>query len=275
MQPTLLIMAAGLGSRFGGTKQLAEVGPNGEAFLDFAIRESRAAGVGDICLIVRTDIVDDVKNHLRRFHDDADDFSYVMQDTFGPSRAKPWGTSHAILAANEAIAGPFIPVNADDYYGPASYQLVVDGLAANPEGGVLAGFELGNTLPAVGAVSRGICDVHDGNLAGIVETHGIARGDDGVIRDEDGNELADDTPCSMNIWGFPRRFMDDLAAEWPEWFAENGEAEKSEFLLPSSVANSMANGGLVVSAPTTPERWIGVTNPDDLKVAQDWLRDRG
>ncbi len=145
MSLTLVVMAAGLGSRFGGTKQLAEIGANGEAFLDLAIRDATAAGMGKVVLIIRSDIEADVRAHVARHHDGLD-IGYVLQDTFGPSRDKPWGTGHAVLAAAARVDGAFVVVNADDYYGRSTYRLLCDAALDLPaDRALLAGFRLDQT----------------------------------------------------------------------------------------------------------------------------------
>ncbi|MDH3707949.1 MAG: NTP transferase domain-containing protein [Acidimicrobiia bacterium] len=274
MAPTLVVMAAGLGSRFGGTKQLVGVGPRGEAFLDFAVGDARAAGVDQVVMIVRTDIQADVERHLGRFCADVP-ITMVRQDELGPHRAKPWGTAHAILSAAEVIDSAFLVVNADDYYGTIGYQLGVETLRTHPDDAALVAFRLANTLPTVGAVSRGVCAADDGYLVELVETHGIARADDGVIRSEDPvGEHADDTMVSMNMWAFPTSILDQLSARWPTWLEAHGDQEKSEFLLPSVVDELRADGELRVRVLESPDRWVGVTNPDDLEPAREALADR-
>ncbi len=268
-------MAAGLGSRFGGTKQLVDVGPNGEAFFDFAIRDALAAGADDVVIIVRSEIEADVKAHVANQHGADAPIAFVCQDHHGPSRPKPWGTGHAILSAAEAITGPFFVVNADDHYGAVSYQLGIKALDAAAENeSVVVAFRLANTLPTVGAVSRGVCASDDASmLASIVETHGIERAADGIIRSLDpAGELGDDTLVSMNMWGFPNWLLDHLANGFEAFLAEHGDEEKSEFLLPDVVADLMASGDLAVHVVETDAQWIGVTNPDDLEPAREALR---
>ena len=271
-----MIMAAGLGSRFGGTKQLVEVGPNGEAFLDFAILDGRAAGCTQIVLIIRSDIEADVRAHLERRYGSLEGFVLVRQDDLGPPRDKPWGTGHAVLSASAAVSGKFIVVNADDYYGPSSFQLAVDLLREGDErtAGLVA-FELAKTLPTSGAVSRGVCEVADGALLSITETHGIERGTEGVIQSNDpAGAHADDTLVSMNMFGFPNSFMDALSAGWEAFFAEHADEKTMEFLLPDVVDGLRSTGELNVLVPRSTESWIGVTNPDDLEPARAKLRDR-
>ncbi len=270
-------MAAGLGSRFGGVKQLARVGPSDEAILDFSIIDARAAGFDEIVVIVRTDIEADVRDHLDSMHGNggpAPRISYVRQDDFGPRRAKPWGTLHAVVSAAPAVATPFCVINADDYYGPRSFALAAEQLAGSAPGvSSLIAFELGNTVPPAGTVSRGICDVADGRLVGIDETHDCERLADGVLWAR-GGPIAEDTPVSMNMWCFHPTVMADFGERWSSFFAAHGSEEKTECLLPSEVAALMAAGRLTVDVVSSPEAWIGITNPDDLELAKVSLRQR-
>lgn len=276
MELSLVIMAAGLGSRFGGTKQLVEVGPNGEAFLDFAIIDGRAAGCTNVVLIIRSDIEADVRAHLERQYGSLDGFALVRQDDLGPKRDKPWGTAHAVLSARGAVDGPFIVVNADDYYGPSSFQLAADVLQSGDEGTAgLVAFELAKTLPRTGAVSRGLCVVEEGSLVSIDETHGIERADDGVIRSVDpAGEHGDNTMASMNMFAFPNSLFEHLAAGWDAFFAEHGDEPKTEYLLPDVVDDLRERGVWRVVVPQSSEEWIGVTNPGDLEPARAKLADR-
>lgn len=276
MDLSLVIMAAGLGSRFGGTKQLVEVGPNGEAFLDFAIKDGRAAGCQQVVLIIRTDIEDDVKAHLERQYGSLDGFVFVRQDEFGPQRDKPWGTAHAVLSTADAVSGSFIVVNADDYYGQSSFQLAADALAgADDKTAALVAFQLAKTLPTEGSVSRGVTSVEGGELVTITETHGIARGDDGTIRSEDPvGELADDTMVSMNMFAFSQSLFGHLASQWEEFYGLYSEEPKTEYLLPDVVDRLRQEGELSVKVPVSTEEWIGVTNPNDLDPARAKLAHR-
>ncbi|MEZ5247322.1 MAG: NTP transferase domain-containing protein [Acidimicrobiales bacterium] len=266
---TLVVMAAGLGSRFGGTKQLAEVGPDGEAFLDFSIIDAAAAGIERVVLIVRTDIEDDVRRHIERRHADRD-VAFVRQDEHGPARKKPWGTGHAVLTAAPVVPGPFVVCNADDYYGRSTYAAVAPLAAELPDDrALLAGFRMDHTLPATGEVSRGVCEVDGDRLTSLVETHGIGRRGDGTITATDPpGALADDTVSSMNFWAFPHRLFGELESGFAAFLADHGHEEKSEYLLPSVVHELMARGEMTVGVVPTDEAWVGVTNPDDLEIAR-------
>ncbi|MEM9517862.1 MAG: NTP transferase domain-containing protein [Actinomycetota bacterium] len=274
MSLTLVVMAAGLGSRFGGTKQLAEIGADGEAFLDFAITDALAAGMDRIVLIVRSDIEDDVRRHVGAQHPDLD-VAYVLQDTHGPSRAKPWGTAHAVLTAAPEVPGAFCVLNADDYYGASTYVALAEAaVGLGDDRALLAGFRLDQTLPELGEVSRGICEVEGDLLASLVETHGIGRREDGSITSTDPEGvLADDAVASMNCWVFPNNLFAHLETGFEAFLAEHGEEEKTEYLLPTVVNELKAAGVYTVEVVPTSEPWVGVTNPDDLEIARRRIQD--
>ena len=269
MSLTLVVMAAGLGSRFGGTKQLAVIGADGEAFLDFAIHDALAAGVANVVLIVRSDIEDDVRRHVSSQHPGLE-VAYVRQDAHGPSRAKPWGTAHAVLTAAPEVDGAFVVINADDYYGRSTYAALASAAVDLPhDRALLAGFRLGQTLPERGEVSRGICGVDGSELVSLVETHGIGRRDDGSITSVDPpSVLADDAVASMNCWVFAHSLFGHLEAGFERFLREHGTEEKTEYLLPSVVDDLRIAGELTVGVVATDEPWVGVTNPDDLEIAR-------
>ena len=268
----LLVMAAGLGSRFGGTKQLEEVGPAGEAFLDYAIRDGRAAGAQRVVVVVRSEIEEAVRDHVRRVSGDHD-VVLVCQDRHGPPRAKPWGTAHAVLVAAAEIDGPFVVVNADDYYGPSSYRLAAGSLEARPDEATLVGFELARTLPSSGAVSRGVCTVGpDGLLTGLVETHGIERVGEEIRASDPPGTLDGKAIVSMNMWAFPRRVLDELGPRFDAFVERHAGDPKAEMYLPSVVADLQAEGILQVRVVPSAEDWIGVTNREDLEHARARLR---
>jgi hypothetical protein len=280
-------MAAGVGSRFGGTKQLAEIGPSGEALLDYTIVDARRAGFEQVVLIVRDAIRDEMADHLRRFHPDAADFALVRQDRdpSAPARAKPWGTGHAILTVRDHVPGPFVVVNADDHYGREAFVTLAAALSASSAeaGGTrpdlqLEAYELGRTLSPRGSVSRGVCDVaDDGTLIGITERLTIERGRDGVIRAEaqagdaaagDTIELADDTPVSMNLWGLHPFVFDHLATGFERFVSVHRGDERAEFLLPAVIDDLVASGVTRVRVRRTGADWLGVTYPGDLEDAR-------
>ena len=271
---TLVVMAAGIGRRFGGDKQLVEVGPGGETFLDYAIDAAVRAGTSKVVLVVRSEIESDLRAHVDARHGDLQrggiDFAYVCQDEHGPSRAKPWGTAHAVLVAEAQVPGPFVVCNADDYYGPSALSALASAAAElDDDEACLCGYDLGRTLSETGTVSRGVCQVSDGRLVGIVEHHGVARRADGtIIASAPTARLSDETIVSMNLWAFPRAAFDWIGDSFEHFLAEHRVDADAECLLPTVVGERMAQGELVVRVATTDESWIGVTNADDLATAR-------
>ena len=266
-KPLLVIMAAGLGSRFGGVKQLARVGPNGEAFLDFSIKHALEAGFGRVVMIVRNDIEGDVRAHIDEQHPGLD-VVYVRQDDLGPPRDKPWGTLHAVLSAADELDRPFLVINADDYYGPRSFSQAVDfldrigpGVAAN------VAFEIGNTVPRSGSVTRAVCEVVEGRLTKIVETENCRRNGDGTFS-AGGVQVPGPTPVSMNMWFFDASTKDDFVERWKAFLVANAASEKAEVQLPTAVGELIDDDRLVVEVVYSPEQWIGITNPEDLELAK-------
>jgi len=262
-------MAAGLGSRFGGLKQLAEVGPKGEAFLDFAIVDGLAAGIEEFLLIVRSEIQDQVRRHVEARHPGLD-ITLVCQDQAGPTRDKPWGTGHAVLAAAREISGPFLVCNADDYYGPSTYRaLAASAAALLPNHASLAGFRLDQTLPESGDVSRGVCTLTGAEMSGLVETHGIGRRDDGTLTSTDPvSVLSEDTTISMNFWAFHPTLLLQLEEAFTRFLDQHGRDDEAEFLLPNIVSDLVRAGDLSVNSVPTREAWVGITHPADLEVAR-------
>jgi NDP-sugar pyrophosphorylase family protein len=276
MTPTLVVMAAGLGSRFGGVKQLAPVGPGGEVILDYTIRDAMAAGLEQVVLIVRSDIRADVEEHVSAIHGAAAPITYVHQDELPPPRPeKPWGTVHATLSAAPAINGPFVLVNADDYYGTRSFAIAAAELGhADEHTCSIVAFELAKTLSASGSVTRGVCQVADGRLTGIAETGDLQRRPDGTVGiGPDGPELAPDTPVSMNLWAFHPSILAVLRDRFDAWLALNRDVPKAECLLPTEIGHLKDEGRLVVRVVSSPETWTGITNPDDLDAVRTMIAD--
>ncbi len=277
---TLVVMAAGIGRRFGGDKQLVAVGPDGEAFLDYAISAAVAAGATKVVLVVRSEIESALRDHVGKRHRalqrDGVAFAYVCQDQHGPSRSKPWGTAQAVLAAAPEVPGPFVVCNADDYYGPSAMSALARAAAGLGDSeACLCGYRLGRTLSKTGAVSRGVCRVSGDRLVSIVEHHGVARRADSTITAaEPAAELSEETIVSMNLWAFPRSAFDWIGDSFERFLADHRGDASAECLLPTVVAERMARQALSVRMVSTDERWIGVTNPDDLEAARAALAGR-
>ena len=255
---TLLVMAGGLGSRFGGDKQLVDVGPNGEAFLDYAIREALAAGIGRVVVVARTDLDALLRDHLARQHGPDLPLTIVHQDTHGPDRRKPWGTGHAVLSAASACPGPVVVLNADDHYGPTGVRRTVKAL-------------LGRTLSSSGSVSRGVCRIAGDVLVELVETHGIRREHGRIVADDPPGQLPDDAPVSMNLWGLPEAAIARLAGQWAAFHAVHSDDPSAEFLLPEALDQQRAEGLLLIDVVGTEEPWIGVTSREDVETARTAL----
>ncbi len=289
----LVVLAAGLGSRFGATKQLAAVGPTGEVILDYTMVDAQRAGFAEVVLIIRHDIADLVTEHLHRIHRDAIPYRLVYQDDLGPPRTKPWGTGHAVLAARDAVNGPFGVVNADDFYGRQALQVLADKLQAggSPTRHHLIAYRLDQTLSPAGPVSRGVCRADGTNLLSIVEHHGIIRtgqhstgqhstdkhggGEqgNGDIRGADdtgtpggGAVLSADSAVSMNLWGLRPSAFNELAAAWAT-FPEHA-APTAELQLPTVLDAALRSGRASVEMTRTDAAWMGVTYPDDLAAVQ-------
>ena len=272
---SLLILAAGLGSRFGGDKQLVAVGPDGEAFLDYAIRDGLQAGVERIVVVARSGLEAPLRAHLAVQHPGGLPLLVVHQDTFGPSRRKPWGTGHAVLSAAEHLDGPVIILNADDYYGPSGVRRTIETLTAS-EGhrGVLLAFELARTLPESGRVSRGVCQVADGRLVRLVETHGIRREGGSLLAEDPPGILDERAPVSMNLWGLPTHAVERLAGQWAAFHSDHADDPSAEFLLPMALDEQLSEALLEVDVLVTDEDWIGMTNRTDLDAVRVALAGR-
>ena len=267
----LVVLAAGLGSRFGGLKQLAPVGPKGEAILDYNILDANRAGIDRVVMIVRSEILERMRDHLTRFHPGAD-VTYVLQDdSDAPKRDKPWGTAHALLCASPHLPGRFLVVNADDRYGPNAIEAAVAALEAGGDH-VLVGYPIAATLPEHGSVSRARCQADEhGHLEFLEECHGVHRGEHGLRAD--GGPLPEGTLVSMNLWGFQASLTAHLRPHWQRFLAAHAGDAKSEFLLPTLVADLMRSGDARVRLVRTGDAWVGLTNPDDLPVVQAQVRE--
>ena len=275
-QTTLLVLAAGMGSRYGGLKQLDPVGPGGETLLDYSVYDAIRAGLGRVVFLIRRDIENDFRTQIgsRYAGKIAVDYAFQQLDAlpggFVPpaTRTKPWGTAHAIWCARHAIATPFAAINADDFYGADAFQRVGKFLqsidpAAQPATFAMAGYRLDKTLSDHGTVARGVCEVGpDGLLQRVEELTDIARRADGVIACGD-RALAGDVPVSMNFWGFTPQIFPFLEKILRNFLAENIVSEKAEHYIPSAVAEMIETGEATVSVLPTDADWFGVTYRED------------
>ena len=283
-QPQLVVMAAGMGSRYGGLKQVDPVGPSGEVMLDYACFDAIRAGFGKIVFVIRPEFEEAFRAATewvaRRV-----EMACVFQElddlpagtTLPEGRTKPWGTGHAVLAAAGAIDGPFAVINADDFYGAEAFKVIADYLtAARDADGVadfcMVGYVLERTLTDFGYVARGVCTVDDdGFLTGIVERTKIQRfGPDVRYTEDDAqwHDLAPDTPVSMNMWGFTPSMLDALAADFEAFLKDNLDDPKAEFYLVSGVDALVTAGKARVKVLATDAQWYGVTYQDDKPRVQ-------
>jgi len=282
MKPTLVIMAAGIGSRYGGLKQIDPVGPSGEIVLDYSVYDAIQAGFGKVVFIIRPDIEEAFKEVIGHKLDGKIKVEYVFQSldklpagfSAPEGRTKPWGTGQAVLMARPVVKEPFTVINADDFYGRQSFQTIAKRLMATDVHSTdfcMVGFYIKNTLSPYGGVARGWCDVHNGKLSHIVERYNIERKADGVIR-YDGGEMADDDMVSMNTWGFTPRLFDFLERGFEEFLAQKGAELKTEFFLLEVVDGMIQRGDASVAVLPTNEKWIGVTYADDKPQVMAGIR---
>lgn len=286
---TLVIMAAGLGSRFGGVKQLEPLGPSGEIIMDYSIYDAIAVGFQKVVFIIRKEIEEDFKEVIGNHISKKIETEYVFQEmsdlpegfSVPEGRQKPWGTGQAVLCCKKAIDGPFVVINADDYYGKEAFFKVNEYLQ-NPKtidkkyNFCMAGFRLGNTLSENGTVTRGVCEVDDNHvLRDVRETFEIAKVGDHARAVRDGEELtlSLEQPVSMNMWGFTADFFEELDVRFSEFLEGiEGNELKAEYLLPSIVDSLIKEGSAQVTVLDTPDKWFGVTYQEDKEAAKAALR---
>jgi NDP-sugar pyrophosphorylase family protein len=286
MKPTLLVLAAGMGTRYGGNKQLDEVGPSGETIIDYSIYDAIRAGFGRIVFVIRPDIEEQVKERFVEKLQGKIEVDYVFQEItnipggvkVAPERQKPWGTSHAILVTEQKIKEPFGVINADDYYGVESFNILRDFLVndKDPNNYCIVGYKLGNTLSDHGHVNRGVCQSGtDGFLKKIVETRQIEKTMDGAVAPGlHGNSLqfTGNEIVSMNLWGFKPSCFDFLGKEFRNFINDYGMDLKSELDIPTSVDKFVKSGEITIKILMTNERWFGVTYREDKPFVVESLK---
>jgi UTP-glucose-1-phosphate uridylyltransferase len=278
---TLLVMAAGMGSRYGGLKQLDAVGPSDETIIDFSVYDAIRAGYNKVVFIIREDFEKQFKEKISNKYEDKIKVEIVYQDLHDlpnsfscpKDRSKPWGTGHAILAARNVISEPFAAINGDDFYGRESFKIISDHYSSVNSGFAMAAFQLDKTLSDYGSVSRGICEQNLNQLVTVVETHGIKKSSAGNIEcDRDisllGNELV-----SMNMWGFMPSIFDHLEKMFNEFLDENISDLKSEFLIPSVVNDLIEKNIEKVQVLKTKSTWFGVTYIEDKPFVKNQIKE--
>ncbi len=286
MKPTLLVLAAGMGSRYGGLKQLDQVGPSGETIIDYSIYDAIRAGFGKIVFIIRKDIEAPFKETIGKRYEGKIAIEYAFQElnklpsgfSVPPQRQKPWGTGHAVLCARDVIHEPFAVINADDFYGANGYQLLADYLNQAKDGAkadfCMCGFILRNTLSDNGTVSRGICKINGGCLASVTEMTKIERNGNAARNIEDGArcDLTGDEIASMNMWGFTPSLFGHLERLFIEFLKVSGQKEKSEFYIPSVADALIKEGKAEVKVMASRDSWFGITYREDKDIVVNSIR---
>ncbi len=267
---TLVVMAAGMGSRFGGLKQIEPVGPGGQAIIDFSVHDAKAAGFNKVVFIIKHEIEKDFKEIVGKRIEKVIDVQYAFQEidmlpegfTCPADRQKPWGTAHAIYCARNVVDTPFAVINADDYYGKGAYQKMYNHLNEQKGDFCMVGFRLQNTLTENGTVSRGICEVENGILKSVTERTKIL---DCKYTEDEKNwiELPPDCIVSMNMWGFTPEVFQFIENDLKEFFAQKINVPKVEYYLPTVVSNVIERGQKDVSVLVAEDRWYGVTYKED------------
>ena len=276
MKPTLLILAAGMGSRYGGIKQMDEFGPNGETIIDYSIYDAIQSGFGKVVFIIREDFAEEFKNIFEKKLKGKIETDYVMQEmdsyTNGfpvpADRKKPWGTAHAVLCAKDVIKEPFAVINADDFYGRDAFEKAAKFLSGEVDAKTycIIGYDLSKTLSENGTVSRGVCQVDaDGNLESIVERIKIYTEHNKIIYEEGDKktELPVDTPVSMNFWGFDPTVFEFIQKLFLKFLTENSANPKAEFFIPIIGDAFIQNEGCKIKVINTSAQWFGVTYRED------------
>ena len=271
MKPTLVVLAAGMGSRYGGLKQVDPVGPSGEAILDYSVFDAHRAGFGKVVFIIRKDIEEVFRRQIGAKYEGLLPVDYAFQDIHDlpapyavpEGRTKPWGTAHAIRAARHAVHEPFAAINADDFYGRDAFARMV-------------GYKLDLTLSDHGSVARGICQVTpEGKLAGVTEMTKLVRTPEGAENREDPAapvKLTGAERVSMNLWGFTPALFDMLEERFPAWLARRGAEEKSEWYIPFVVDEMIHEGAASVEVLPTESAWFGVTYREDKPFVTNAIR---
>ena len=287
MPGTLVIMAAGLSSRYGGAKQIEKVGPSGEILMEYTIYDAMKAGFDRFVIILKPEMLDDFREVCGKRLESRTDVRYAFQDftslppffTVPEGRTKPYGTVPAVLSGKEHLDGRFAVVNADDYYGEDGYRKMMECLKTLPDEGegAMVAYKLRNTVSDFGTVTRGVCSIENGLLTRVEETYKIARASDGSIRSfhesEEGRALDYESPVSMNFWGFTP-WMVGKMEEYFEAFlrSDKGKELKTECLLPVMVGDMLREGSLRVNVVTTDESWFGMTYMEDRATTAAMLR---
>lgn len=287
MKPTLFVLAAGMGSRYGGLKQLDGVGPGGETIMDYSVFDALRGGFGKLVFVIRKDFEEDFRTKIISKYENHIPVEIVFQGldslpagfTCPEGRTKPWGTNHAVLMGKAAIDEPFAVINADDFYGRDSFATLgkaLAGMEGTKNDYCMVGYRVGNTLSESGTVSRGVCGTDAaGYLTTVVERTSIERvGTDVVYKNEDGNLIAipDNTPVSMNMWGFTPDYFTYSEEDFKTFLKTNESNLKSEYYIPTMVNKLVSDGTVKVKVLDTTSKWFGVTYAADRQSVVDKIR---
>ncbi len=284
MKPTLFVLAAGMGSRYGGLKQLDGLGPHGETIMDYSIYDAIKSGFGKVVFVIRKDFEDEFRKKILSKYENHIPTAVVFQSlndlpegfTCPAERTKPWGTNHALLMGENVINEPFAIINSDDYYGRNSFEVMAEflsGLKDSKDVYSMVGFKVGNTMSESGTVARGVCGTENGNLTSIVERTNIGYDADHKIFFEDENGkvqyLDPSTPVSMNFWGFTPEYFAHSKKAFVEFLKENINKPKSEFFIPTVINKLVETKEATVKVLATDSKWFGVTYAADRQGVVD------
>ena len=289
MKPTLLVLAAGMGSRYGGLKQIDPIGPNGEIIIDYSIYDAVKAGFGKVVFVIRKDIEDMFKEHIGSRFENIIPVEYAYQQlddlpsgfSVPEGRTKPWGTGHAIYAARDIIKEPFAVINADDFYGKSAYELLSKKLQTSSDTNIadysMVGFVLSNTLSENGFVSRGVCEIGKDNILNtVVERTNIVKtktGAEATLENGDKLPLTGNEVVSMNFWGFTPSLFNHLERMFTSFLTQRGQELKSEFYIPTVVADLIKEEKATAQVLTSVDSWFGVTYPEDKEQVVKSVRE--
>ncbi len=286
MKPTLVILAAGMGSRYGGLKQLDEVGPNGEAIIDYSLYDAIRAGFGKVIFVIRTDFAQEFKAKFEPKLANRIEVGYVYQSldkipagsVVNPEREKPWGTAHATLMAETVVHEPMAVINADDFYGSAAYRVMDEFLTSSTDDNEysMVGYNVANTLSEFGTVSRGVCNTDEnGNLTTVVERTKIKRDEDGIFyyENDDRFKLEENTPVSMNFWGLKPNVFNYLNQGFKDFLVHQGGELKSEYFIPLLINDNIVNGTIRTKVLQCDSPWFGVTYKEDKPFVQQRIKE--
>ena len=283
MKPTLFVLAAGMGSRYGGLKQIDGLGPNGETIMDYSVFDALRAGFGKIVFVIRKDFADDFKRVVLAKYEGKKPCEICFQAienvpegyTYNPERTKPWGTNHAVLMGKDLIKEPFAVINADDFYGKESFEVLakfLNEVAGKQNQYCMVGYRVCNTLSEHGSVSRGVCETDaEGNLTNVVERTSIERKENGIFYTVDGVDYAlpENAPVSMNMWGFTPEYFGYVEEAFKTFLKERGQELKSEFYIPTLVNDLIVAGKATCRVLDTTAKWFGVTYAEDRQMVVD------